>query len=118
MTAVLTTWHFLGGSMLLALMAGVLSVLFIPSFKGARTRAVNWYGVIGIGGIIPILAEFTDYLQVFDWTTYVSPKAAPLILISVGLLQIILRRATNTPPKTMTKATKDTVRVVVKSTTK
>lgn len=104
---VLQPAHYVGGFILLTLIALVLCVLFVPSFRGARTKIINWYGVVGIGFVIPLLVEMTGYLNTLDWREYVSPEAAPWVLLGIGLLQIYLRHRTDSPPKTMTEAVRD-----------
>lgn len=87
----------------------VLAALFVPQMKGARTLVLQ-YGVLWIGAVLPILTEITNQLQLFDWTEYVSPKAAPLILLVLSVIQIILRKQTEAPPKTVPQALMDTVK--------
>lgn len=118
MTLALSIWHYAGGIFLLVAVAAIFATMFIPQFKGARTKVLHWWGTIFLGGVLPMLAEMTGYLNTLDWREYVPAEAAPLVILAIGLLSIFLRRVMDSPPKTVTQATKDTVKVVVKSTTK
>lgn len=71
------------------------AVVFLPWFKGYRTLIVNWITVI-IGGILPLVAEVTGFLQDVDWQTYLPPKYVPFMLIGLPVLNIILRYRTTT----------------------
>lgn len=105
----MTYWH-IGAAVLLIALLAIVAVLFIPSFKGARTKVLHWYGVVGIGAVLPIIAEYVSYFQLVDWTQYVPEKYVPWIMLTLGLLTIFLRHRTDTPAKSMTEAVKDTLK--------
>jgi hypothetical protein len=82
---------------LIILTAAVLAVMFTPACKGFRTQIIAWAGTIGLGGILPYLAEVFGYLHGLDWRQYITPDYAPALMIAVGVVFVILRRMTTGP---------------------
>lgn len=58
---------------------------------GWRTVAVN----VLTGGVA-LVAQVLDVLQVFDWTTVVSPKQASMIVLGITVTNLVLRFDTKT----------------------
>lgn len=82
---------------LLIFTALVLAFMFMPVFKGFRTQIVAWVGTIGIGGILPYLADTFSYLNGLDWRQYITPEYAPVLMIGIGVVFVILRKMTTGP---------------------
>jgi hypothetical protein len=82
---------------LIGLVLAVLIVTFLPQLKGWRTLFFGYVGTLGLGGVLPYIAEASAYLNGLDWRQYVPEHYAPIIIIVIGIVNVILRKKTTTP---------------------
>ncbi len=68
----------------------LLGAYFAP--KGWRTVTVNV-----LLGAVTLVTPVLDYLVVFDFDTFMSPKNAAVALLAVNVVNLVLRNMTKTP---------------------
>ena len=86
-------WIFI----LLAIVAAVAALFFVPAFKGYRTQIFGWL-TTAFAGAVPLMSDTFTYLQTVDWTRFnFSPKTLGLIGVGIGLMIIALRFVTKGP---------------------
>ncbi len=64
----------------------------LESLHGYKTILVN-----SAIGLVALLATVMGFLVSFDWSTVLSPKWAGMAVLSVNVLNIVLRCLTTTP---------------------
>jgi hypothetical protein len=86
----------MGYVILVVLAIAVIGLLTIPALKGARTRIFGTFLAVA-GGLLPLFADLTGYLQGLDWQQYLPANQAPWAMLIIGVIVIILRYLTTGP---------------------
>lgn len=86
----------LGYIILIALAVALVALFTIPALKGARTRIFGAFIAVA-GGLLPLFADLTGYLQSLDWQQYLPANQAPWAILAIGVIVIILRYLTTSP---------------------
>ena len=78
--------------LVLAIIAAVAGGAFALSPKGWRTVVVN-----GAIGVLAIAGEVVNFALGFDWKTVIPPEYAPWAILSLNVVNIVLRGVTTGP---------------------